>query len=95
MRPLYWPGLPLLLEVHRGLKWIPYFEQPAPTKLFEEPSRPRRASGGILAPSPEHHALMLTAARLAHGPRLRLRDLIDIAAVASEADPHEIRTARR
>ena len=35
---------------------------------------------------------MLTVHAWAHGPLSRLRDLIDIAVAASEADPHEIRT---
>lgn len=51
--------------------------------------------GGVLAPAAAHHALLLAAHSWAHEPLRRLRDLVEVAAVASEADPGEIRSVAR
>jgi hypothetical protein len=92
LRPLFWPGLPLLVEIHHGLKWIESFDQPAAAQLFGAAVPSRAGPRGVLAPSPAHHALMLAAHAWAHRPLSRLRDLIDIAVAAAEADPEQIRT---
>ena len=35
LRPLLWPGLPLLVEVHHGPKWVdPHFEPPVVDELL-------------------------------------------------------------
>jgi hypothetical protein len=45
---------------------------------------------GVLALPPEHHALILAVHSWAHEPLRRLRDLVDVAAVAQGADRREI-----
>jgi hypothetical protein len=95
LRPLIWPGLPVLLEVHRSPKWVDGLQPPEAAELFEAARPGAVGVPGVLALSPPHHALLLAAHAWAHRPLSRLRDLIDIAVVAGEADPAELRALAR
>jgi hypothetical protein len=95
LRPLAWPGLPLLLEVHHRPKWVHPLEPPPVEELIEAAVPSRVGIGGVLAPSPPHHAVMLAAHAWAHRPLSRLRDLIDVALLTGEADPDELRKVAR
>ena len=90
LRPLHWPGLPLVIEVHSALKWIEGVEPPPTGELLAAAeSQPTRPDGLLVLPA-AHHALVLAAHGWAHEPLARLRDLLDIALVAGAADLDEI-----
>lgn len=95
LRPLLAPGAPLYVEVHARPKWLDRTAPPATELLFQsaEPSATR--VGGILALPPAQEALLLAVHSWAHEPLRRLRDLIDIAAVASSADRTDIAALAR
>jgi hypothetical protein len=90
LRPLAWPGMPVQVEVHDRPNWPPWLEAPASAELLQgaEPS----ASGveGVLAPALERHVLVVAAHAWMHGPLQRLRDLLDVALLAREADRREV-----
>jgi hypothetical protein len=94
--PLRWPTLPLAIEVHHALP-VPRWATPPPAdRLFAVALPSALGVEGILALPPAHHALVLAAHAWSHyGPRPRLRDLIDVAALAEEADPAEVAALAR
>jgi len=96
LRPLHWPGLPLVVEVHSAPKWIQGVEPPSAAELIAAAeSEPVRPDGLLVLPA-AHHALVLAAHGWAHEPLARLRDLLDIALVTAAADPDEVdRLAKR
>jgi hypothetical protein len=95
LRPLLAPGAPIHVEVHSRPKWLDRATPPPTELLFEcaEPSATRVA--GILALPPSHEALLLAVHSWAHEPLRRLRDLIDVAAVARSANLGEIAALAR
>jgi hypothetical protein len=90
LRPLHWPGLPLVVEVHSSPKWIEGVKPPASAELIAAAqSQPSRADGLLVLPA-AHHALVLAAHGWAHEPLARLRDLLDIALVARAANYEDV-----
>jgi hypothetical protein len=86
LRPLAWPGLPLVVELHRRPNCPPWL-QPPPTHTLLDLGVPSRAGvDGVLAPAPPVHALLLAAHGWAHRPLGRIADLIDVLAVLGSAD---------
>jgi hypothetical protein len=88
--PLAWPGLPVEVEVHGRPNWPPWLDAPPPEVLLEGAVPSATGVDGLLAPSPERHALVLAAHAWTHGPLTRLRDLLDVALMTAEADRAEI-----
>jgi Uncharacterised nucleotidyltransferase len=95
LAPLIWPGLPLVVEIHRRPHWVDGLEPPSPAELFEAGVPTREGVAGVLAPAPEHHALLLAAHGWAHGPLTRLGRLIDAAALTVRSDERELELAAR
>jgi hypothetical protein len=95
LRPLFWPGLPLVVEVHHAPKWIDSLEPPPMHELIETAVASHAGPPGVLAPAPAQHALLLAAHAWAHRPLSRLRDLIDIAVVSEEAEAEAIQALAR
>lgn len=93
LRPLVWPDLPLAIELHMAPKWIE--DRPAPRygQLLEASVPALCGIGGILAPAPAHHALLVAVHSWVHEPLRRLSDLIDVAVLAAEATPRELEAA--
>ena len=89
LRPLAWPGLPLSVEVHSAPKWPDQLRPATPVVAEVVGSAVPSALGieGILAPDSGRHALLLAAHAWAHEPLRRLRDVVDVAALAAEAEP--------
>lgn len=88
-RPLYLPGFPLLLEVHRTPNWprgtrAPRFDELADGAI------PSRAVEGVLVPAPAKHVLVLAAHAWMHGPIEKIRDLLDVAVMAAEVDRDDV-----
>lgn len=89
--PLAWPGLPVEVEVHGRPNWPPWVKAPTAAELLEG-AVPSAAGDGVLVPALERHLLVVAAHAWTHGPLQRLRDLLDVALLAAEADRAE--TAR-
>jgi len=89
LRPLAADGLPLALEIHTRPKWIEPL-MPPPTKELFDVAVPSSTIEGVLALPPAHHAVLLAVHSWAHEPLRRLRDIVDVGAVAAHADPAEM-----
>jgi hypothetical protein len=90
LRPVLADGMPLPIEVHSRPKWVDSLRPPATELLFDEAVPSATGVAGMLAPDPARHALLLAVHSWAHEPLRRLRDMIDIAAVAAAAEPGKI-----
>lgn len=92
LRPLAFPGLPLTIELHSRPKWIAGLTPPSPRELFAV-AEEHDAAGveGVLVLPAAHHALVLAAHSWGHEPLRRLRDLVDVAAVAQGLDRELLR----
>ncbi len=89
LRPLAVAGIPLHLELHTSPKWVDGRDAPSAADLFADVI-PSRTTDGMLTLAPGAHALVLAAHSWAHEPLRRLRDMIDIAAIAADADLDEV-----
>ena len=81
LSPLMWPGVPLVVELHRRPNCPVYLSAPPTNDLLAVavPSAP--GIDGLLAPAPAAHALLLVAHAWTHLPLGRLGDLIDLAVI--------------
>ena len=90
LRPVRWPDLPLLVEVHSKPKW-PAGSPPPPTSELIAVAVPSATGvAGISTVPPEHHALLLAAHSWAHEPLRRILELVDIAVMTSLGEREEI-----
>ena len=84
------PSLPLHIEVHSRPKWPEGSSPPRIEELFEAAVPTSSGVPGLLTPTPVHHAIVVAAHAWAHQPLGRLRDLVDVGALAAEADRWEL-----
>jgi hypothetical protein len=89
LRPLVFPGLPLIVEVHSRPKWIDGMEAPDTAELIETAVPSQLPIDGLLTLEPARHAVAVAAHAWAHVPLSRVVHLIDIAAVSDELEPYE------
>jgi hypothetical protein len=92
---LRYPGLALAIEVHAVPKWLAGVRPPRPEELLAAAVPSEVGVEGVLAPAPEHHALLLAAHAWAHQPLGKLRDLVDVGAFRCEADEAELEQLAR
>ena len=90
LRPLAVREIPIAVEIHSRPKWVDPLTAPSAGALFEATVPSATDVPGMLAPSPERHALLLAVHSWAHEPLRRLRDVIDVAAMLDGADRSEI-----
>jgi hypothetical protein len=89
-RPLRWPGLPILIELHHRLPWLHWVSAPPASDYFTRAIPSATNIEGIeTLPRPDH-ALLVAAHAWRHAPLRRLGDLIDITAMAEGLDPDEL-----
>jgi hypothetical protein len=88
LRPLALPRFPLAIELHSSPKWIEGLTPPAPAELFALATDRRTDVDGLLVLPAAQHALLLAAHSWGHEPLRRLRDLVDVAAMAEGVDRH-------
>lgn len=89
-RPLRWPDLPLKIELHRWPNWPRWLSPPASQELFSAAVPSALDVEGILTLPPEHHALVLAAHSWVHLPLGRIRDVLDVAVMAKEAEARHV-----
>lgn len=94
LRPLVWPGLPLVVEVHHEPKWIEH--APPPTAELLQTAVPSVTGiPGLLTLEPTRHAVAVAVHAWAHIPLARLDRLVDVAALSQGTDRAEfLRLAR-
>jgi hypothetical protein len=94
-RPLRWPDLPLRVEIHGRPHWPVGLQAPAAASIIGSAAPSGLGVDGVLAPDDAHHTLLAAAHAWAHEPLWRLRDLVDVRALATPSDRRVIeRTAR-
>lgn len=81
--PLGLPGLPLTVEIHRRPHWCGG-SAPAIRDIVSAAQPSVLSIDGILAPRPDHHAVLLAAHAWAHDPLDRIGPLADVAAMIEE-----------
>jgi hypothetical protein len=90
LRPLRWPTLPLVVEIHSTPKWPERLAPPDPAEIIDRAIPSALGVAGVQAPDPARHAVLIAAHAWAHQPLRNLRDVIDTCAVATGADPDEL-----
>ena len=89
LRPLHWPGLPLLVELHRRPYWVDWTPTPSREELFSLAVPSSLAVGGLLTFEASAHAVVLAAHSWGRVPLGRLSELVDIAAMLESGDRDE------
>jgi hypothetical protein len=96
LRPLWWPGLPLVIELHTRPNWPAAIPGPDAEELLAAAVPGRLGVDGVMTLPPEHHTLLLAAHAWEHQPLGRLGNLIDVAVMLRRSDAAEVdRLARR
>ncbi len=95
LRPLWLRSFPLPIELHSKPKWLDGVEPPS-FEVVAAGAVPS-ASGveGVLAPARARHAVLTAVHSWAHEPLRRLRELVDVAALASGLPDDELVDAAR
>lgn len=83
---LVWPGMPMVIELHRAPHYVPRLPVPAAAELMRNTHPSRTGVPGVEGFVPEAHAILLAVHAWLHGPLERLGPLVDVAAVLAEAD---------
>ena len=86
LRPLAWPELPIVIELHREPNHPTWLTPPATSELLQLTRPSVTGVAGLSAPVPAAHALLLAAHSWAHAPLRRLLDLIDVMVVLEGED---------
>lgn len=89
-RPLFWPGLPIRLEIHRHPSWPRWLDPPSPEPLLARAVPSATNVEGVLTLSPIDHALVIAAHTWVHEPLARVRDLVDLAVMSEGLDRTEL-----
>jgi hypothetical protein len=90
LNPLVFPALPLPIELHKSFRWPNGLRPPPNEALFDAAVPTSVDVPGLLAPARAHHAVLLAGHAWAERPLERLRDLIDVAAMADGIDSREL-----
>lgn len=96
LRPLWWPGLPLVVELHTRANWPATIPGPSTDELLTAAVPSRLGAPGITTLPPEHHTLVLAAHAWEHQPLGRLGNLVDVVVMLRRSDEADVdRLARR
>jgi hypothetical protein len=90
LRPLWWPGLPLVIELHMRANWPAAIPGPSTADLLAAAVPSRLPVPGIDTLPPEHHALLLAGHAWEHQPLGRLGNLVDVAVMLRRSDEAEV-----
>jgi Uncharacterised nucleotidyltransferase len=86
---LRWPGSSLELEIHSAPKWPEGLTPPVTIDLLAGAVESAVQVAGIGTPAAPKHAVLLAAHAWAHAPLGRVRDLLDVGALLTDADRGE------
>ena len=89
LRPLWWPGLPLCIEIHERAHWPDGVPAPPTEELLATAVPSRLGVPGLGALEPTAHAIALAAHDWSHQPLGRLGNLIDVAATLRRTTDEE------
>lgn len=95
LRPLGWPGLPLIVELHWRPKWPELLPAPPVAELLEAAVPSRLGVAGIETLPAAHHAVLVAAHSWAHEPLARIGHLVDLAVTLDRADRADVRAIAR
>jgi hypothetical protein len=95
LTPLHLPGLAISVEIHRHPHWVDRLTVPSWSEIREAARPSALGVDGLLAPAPEHHALLLAVHAWVERPLGRLGSLLDIAAMRRRADEHALNAIAR
>lgn len=95
LRPLWWPGLPLVVELHMRANWPSGIPGPSTEELLDAAVPSRLGVAGVDTLPPAHHTLALAAHAWSHQPLGRLGNLIDVAVMLRRSDPAEVEELAR
>jgi Uncharacterised nucleotidyltransferase len=95
LRPLWWPGLPLCVELHDRPKWPGAIEPPATAELLAAAVPGRLGCDGVSTLPPAEHAIVQAAHAWAHEPLERLGHLVDIAVTLERTDAGAVESIAR
>jgi hypothetical protein len=90
LRPLWWPGLPLVIELHTRPNWPDGIPGPSTAELLAAAVPSRLGVDRVMTLPPEEHTLVLAAHAWQHQPLGRLGNLIDVAVTLERADKAEV-----
>ncbi len=90
--PLIWPGIPLIIELHRHPNLPAWLPRPSASAILAEAVPSMTGITGLDAPDPAAHTLLLVGHGWAHRPLGRLGDLLDVAAILEGAG--RVRTSK-
>jgi Uncharacterised nucleotidyltransferase len=90
LHPLEWPGLALRIEIHKHVKWPEGLRPPRNEELFEAAVPSVVGVESLLAPHPDHHAVVLASHAWGEIPMRTLRQLVDVLAFAEDRDRDEL-----
>jgi hypothetical protein len=90
LRPLWWPGLPLVVELHMRPNWPAAIPGPSTEELLAAAVPSALGVPGITTLPPEHHTLVLAAHAWEHQALGRLGNLVDVAVMLRGADDAEV-----
>jgi hypothetical protein len=91
LRPLRWPGLSLLVEVHRRPEWPHWSRPPSASEIIAGSFPASLGVEGIRIPDPAAHALLVAAHAWSGVPLRRLLDLVDVLALTHHTDRRDLK----
>jgi Uncharacterised nucleotidyltransferase len=91
LHPLEWPGLGLRIEIHKHVKWPEGLQPPRNEELFEAAVPSIVGVEGLVAPNPDHHAVVLVSHAWGEIPMRRVRQLVDVLAFVDDGEREELR----
>ncbi len=95
LRPLWWPGLPLVVELHTRPNWPRGFVATPVGELLAAAVPSRLGVPGVGTLPPAHHAVLLAAHAWSHQPLGRLGNLIDVAVALQRCEAAEAAAVAR
>ena len=95
LRPLWWPGLPLVVELHSRPNWPDGHPAPPVEEILGAAVPSRLGVPGVGALPPSEHAVLLAAHAWSHQPLGRLGNLIDVAVALARCEPWEAAAVAR
>ena len=90
LAPLRWPVVPLHVEVHATPNWPNGIQASTVAEILESAVPSAVDVDGVSAPCRLHHAVILAAHAWAHEPLQTLRDLLDVAVLATDESRAEL-----